>query len=154
MQFSLKVEGIKDVARDLENYSNRVRAGLLREVAKTTYGIHREAKENAPIGAEGTLKARIQASVVDLAGEAWSGAKHSLGVEMGQKPGTWPHVGDLMLWVKRKLRVPKNRLKSVTYLIGKKIFEKGTQAQPFFEPAVNKWRDKFYNNVNRLIRKA
>jgi len=153
MQLSLKIEGIQETNGELKKIDAKVRGGLIREVAKTTTNIHREAYSNAPMGAEGFLKKGIRFIVTDLAGEVFSSAKYSVGVEKGQKPGTWPHVGDLTRWVSRKLGVPKNRLKSVTYLIGKKIFEKGTDAQPFFEPAVKKHEKRFFRNVQRLINK-
>ena len=153
MQLSLKIEGIKDVNGQLKAIDEKVRAGLIKEVARTTTDIHREAYTNAPMGAEGFLKKNIKFVVTDLNGEVMSNAGYSVDVEKGQKPGKWPHVGDLTRWVSRKLGVPKNRLKGVTYLVGKKIFERGTDAQPFFEPAVKKYEKKFFANVQRMINK-
>ena len=153
MEYRLSIEGLDEVKKDLKHFNERVRAGLLSEVADTTTKIHKQAKEDAPMGAEGDLKRGVGQIVTDLTGEVWSGAAHSIAVEQGQKPGKWANVEDLMLWVKRKLRVPKNRLSSVTYLVNRKIFMKGTDAQPFFEPAVKKHGKDFHRRVMKLLKR-
>jgi hypothetical protein len=151
MQFSISVKGIDKVTRDLDKYSENVRKGITREVARTTTDIHRHAQQAAPMGAEGTLKRKINFAIADMVGEVWSGAEYSIGVEKGQKPGKWPQYDDLMRWVQRKLRVPKNKLKSVTFLVGRKIFEQGTKAQPFFEPQVRKHEKRFQNRILKVV---
>ena len=44
----------------------------------------------------------------------------------GRLPGTWPDVDELKKWVEGKLNIDEEEVDSVTYLIGRKIFEKGT----------------------------
>ena len=153
MDFKLQVSGIQKVNSELLKKNNKIRGGIMREVAKTATNIHKEARNDAATDT-GQLRAKIIFTVRDMAATVWSKAKYSIDVEKGQKPGRWPNPYELQGWVKRKLKVPKNKLKGVTYLVGKKIFEQGTDAQPYFEPAVKKHGKKFYNNVKRLIAKA
>lgn len=152
MQFSIEAIGAKELQRDLNKVDAKVRVGIIRAVAKTTYDIDREAKKNVPVH-EGQLKNSITPVVRDAQGQVSVRKEYGAGVERGQKPGTWPNVGDLMLWVKRKLKPQKKRLRSVTFLVGRKIFERGTPAQPFFEPAVEKHRKRFHRRIELMLKK-
>lgn len=152
MQFSLKVNGIADVNKYLSGYSKEVRQGVIKEVARTTANIHRQAFENAPIGAEGSLKRGVNSLAQGFAGEVWSSAAYSKDVEMGQKPGKMPNWYDLQRWVRRKLGIrKKGHLGAVTYVIQQKILKEGTKPNPFFSDAVNKYKDEFYRNIKRLL---
>jgi len=151
MQFSISVKGDRELSRALRGYNEKIRKGLMQEVAKTTYYIDDQAKTKVPTGATSYLRRSITPVVQDLAGTVSVNAKYGTDVERGQKPGTWPNKDDLMYWVRKKLKVPKNKLKGITYLISRKIHDKGTDAQPFFEPAVKKGQRKFFLGVKRLL---
>jgi len=150
MQFSISVRGDKELRKALRGYNEKVRKGLMREVAGTAAKIDREAKRNAPV-ATGLLRNRITFVVQDLAATVFSNAKYSTDVEKGQKPGSWPNRDDIERWARRKLKVPKNRLKSVAFLVSRKIHDKGTKAQPYFEPAVDKGQRWFYLRVKKRV---
>jgi hypothetical protein len=150
MQFSISVRGDKKLRKALRGYNEKVRKGLMREVAGTAAKIDREAKRNAPV-ATGLLRNRITFVVQDLAATVFSNAKYSTDVEKGQKPGSWPNRDDIERWARRKLKVPKNRLKSVAFWVSRKIHDKGTDAQPYFEPAVKKGERWFYLRVKKRV---
>lgn len=150
MQFSIRVDGVSDINRELKKYSEDVRKGVAREVAKTINEIRNDAVLNTPVHT-GKLRQSIHSEQSGVTGSVWVGAEYGVDVEQGQKPGRWPNVGDLMFWVKKKIKPPAKKLRSVTFLIGRKIFERGTQAQQFFEPAIRKYEKRFYNNIERLL---
>jgi hypothetical protein len=87
-----------------------------------------------------------------LAAIVWSGAKYSEDVERGTEPGRWPNRDDITRWVRLKIKPPQKRLKSVAYLVGRKIYKEGTKPQPFFEPAVKKYKQRYFNRVARIIK--
>lgn len=153
MQFSLSVEGIDDVKREFKRLDQKTRALLLGEVTDTVYRMRSDIKADAPRGAEGRLKGSISANVTDLQGEVWTNVDYAPDVERGQKPGRWPKVEDLMAWVKEVINPSKKKLRSVTFLVGRKIFERGTDKNPFFETNAKKWEKLFYKNVLRKIKK-
>ena len=175
MEFRLSIEGLDEVKKDLKQFNERVRAGLLREVKDTTLKIHKQAKEDAP-KVSGELHGGIAFANADLSGEVWSGAAHAIDVEKGTKgkgkwsrprksnsalkfvrPSRnyegWPNVEDLTYWVRKKINPPTKKLRSVVFLVGRKIYEKGTKAQPYFEPAVKKHGKDFHRRVMKLLKR-
>lgn len=95
------------------------------------------AKANAVVGATGLMRSGIAVSettdggfpAVIVAPNALYGGV----VEFGRKPGVWPPQGALTLWMQRKGIDPK-----LEYVIRRKIGKKGTKAQPFLIPALDK----------------
>lgn len=54
------------------------------------------------------------------------GVARLLFLEFGRRPGTWPPRDVIEAWVRRKLKVSDKEVKSVAYLVARKIKEKGT----------------------------
>lgn len=152
MQFSIEVEGAKQLSRDLDKVNHRVKSGIIRAVSKTTYGIDKDAKKGAP-SVSGRLRSGIRAVVRDAQGQVSASTKYSYDVEKGQKPGKWANVEDLMLWVRKVINPGRKRLRSVTFLVNRKIYKEGTTAQPFFEPAVEKHRKRFRRRIEIMLKK-
>lgn len=46
-------------------------------------------------------------------------------LDFGRRPGKWAKVAPLMKWVNLKIRPTPSKLRSTTYAINKKIFQKG-----------------------------
>lgn len=79
-------------------------------------------------------------------------------VEYGRGPskkkGEIPLEDSLKAWVHRKLGIAYGKeLDSATFLIARKIHRKGTKAQPFFAPAVQKIEDRLEEIVSKYIKK-
>lgn len=70
-------------------------------------------------------------------------------VEWGSRPH-FPPVAPLELWVRRKLRVPARRARSVAFLVARKISKRGTPAQPFLGPALEQSKG-FINAAMRSL---
>ena len=152
MQYGIEIDGIKDFNKYMKKVEKGTRDAIVRATAETATKIQGDARKAAPVDT-GQLRVKIQQRVTDKVGVVWSGAKYGEEVEMGRKPGKWANPYELMGWVKRKLGVQRNRLKSVTYLVNKKIYEKGTKAQPYFFPAVEKHEKRYVKRIMQLIKK-
>lgn len=150
MKFDLRVSGVNDVKRSLHKYSVETNKKLHKEVSNTTLRIHKDARLGIAVDT-GMAREKVDFTVGHLAGLVWSGASYSLDIERGQEPGRWPDLEILKGWVRRKLGVKGSRLRGVTFLVARKIYRKGTKAQPFFEPAVTKNKTRFFNRTRRVI---
>jgi len=135
--------------RDMFRYSKTVHDKLQREVASTATKIHKEASELAPSDTGG-LRQGIQMMVGQLTSLVWSSRKYSVDVEQGRGP-TPTTAKELVGWVRRKLKLRGGHMWAVATIIAKKITAFGTRAQPFFEPAVSKYKNRFFVNVRRII---
>lgn len=62
---------------------------------------------------------------------------YAAAVEYGSR-AHWPPKQEIDSWVYKKLRVAKDKVASVGFLVRRAISRKGTQPHPFFEPAVRK----------------
>lgn len=75
-------------------------------------------------------------------------------VENGRKAGKMPPPKILTAWVRKKLRIRKEKqAASVAFLIARKIAKKGTKAQPFFGPAVASQQKVIYNEIKTALMK-
>lgn len=109
-----------------------------------------------PVGVSGTLRGGTQAKVTGsgadrtIEGRVFNPSAYGMPVELGRRPGKQPPSSALELWVRRKLGVPENRVKSVAFLVARKIGRKGTTAVRMFAQAVNDGR----STVNALFDRA
>jgi hypothetical protein len=84
-----------------------------------------------PIGATAFLRnawgtdVRLGGSNVDVLGRIFNPMAHALPVERGARPH-FPPSSALELWVRRKLQVPEKMVRSVAFLVARKISRRGT----------------------------
>lgn len=100
----------------------------------------------------GLLRASIGTQIDEAKLQAWVGpglggrkaaglsgdpVNYGYYVEHGRRAGRRPPPIALALWVRRRLGVsdPK-QLRRVTYLVGRKIAQRGIRARPFLRPAI------------------
>jgi len=103
----------------------------------------------------GPLRQGTQASVTGTArsieGRVFNPSSYGMVVELGRTPGKrQPPSSALELWVRRKLGVPENRVKSVAFLVARKIGKQGTKAIKMFETSFNESK----GTINRLFDRA
>lgn len=79
-------------------------------------------------------------------------------IENGRQPGKWPPVNAIKEWIKIKpvTPFPTSNLKlptveQLTYLIGRKIKEKGIKARPLLASAIDTLMDEFESAVGDAI---
>lgn len=80
-------------------------------------------------------------------------------VEYGRKSGGMPPPKILTAWVRKKLRVRKEKdAERIAFAIAMKIAKKGTKAQPFFSPAVESQKkailEELKKAAERIINKG
>lgn len=64
-------------------------------------------------------------------------ANYADNVEFGRAAGTFPPIEPLQKWAERKLGISSKESRQVAWAIAKAIQERGIQASPFLEPAIN-----------------
>lgn len=135
----LSLSGLDALTRGLVQAPDVTRRELLATMTQGTLLVEREAKERMPKHT-GTTAASIASdafsSAVGVIGTVGSSQPSATFVELGTKPHR-PPVAALEPWVKAVLGVrdPK-KIKSVAFLVARKIARKGTKAQRPFGEAV------------------
>ena len=80
-------------------------------------------------------------------------------VERGRRPGKWPPEGPIQLWVMRKFGLSGQALQDATFLIRRKIGQRGTKGAAMFFRAWNEggerrvekfWRDVPVKAIKRF----
>lgn len=134
LAIELKVEGLEKFERRLKSTTLQRRQGVRRVVAGTAMGIQSDAKEDAPVDT-GILRASIMAVPYNegLSAEVFVNAEYGRDVEEGTGPH-FPPIEALEQWGKRK-----GLDLGAVYAIARHIAKSGTNAQPYFGPAVEKW---------------
>jgi len=136
---------IRDAAfqRRLKQVRKRSQKRFDEILQNATNKMHQRQVNLAPKGASKSLWQNIR---ITGKGITESKMNYSSSVEHGAEPH-WPNPEDLELWVKRKLKPSPKRLKSVSFLVARKISEKGTPAQPFMKPGWEHGRRVFMKDL-------
>lgn len=119
--------------RDLKHMDQTdLHRARLRALARIAALGRRGMQKLAPMGATARLKQGMHERILPhrLEARIVSKARHTRPVLHGSKPH-WAPVKPLERWVRRKLRVPLKRVKSVTYAVRRKIARRGTRKQDF-----------------------
>lgn len=75
-------------------------------------------------------------------------------VEYGRKSGGMPPPKILTAWVRKKLRVRKEKdAERIAFAIAMKIAKKGTKAQPFFSPAVESQKKAILEELQKAAKR-
>lgn len=148
---------LQRVVQRLSRKNRNIKAGVRREVSHSALAIQRMARQN--LRDQGAISTGRLRSAIDIryttdkmGAVIGANVNYAAGVEFGQKPGHWPNVGDLMRWVRRKITADRGEVRSATYLIGRKIFKKGTDAKPFLFPAAKMQWPHFRSNIMKVLK--
>ena len=113
---------------------NRIPASVLKKVSKSldrgSHEVAREAKSLVPLAFSTLINAIQVQSVSELVRDVVAKTDYALAVEKGTGPGGLPPVQSIEDWMKVK------GIEGDAFLIARSIAQKGTKAQPFFEPAL------------------
>ena len=149
---------LQKVINRYSRYDNNVRQGVQREVGHSALSIQSRARRLLRLhGAIATNRLRssinIRYTTDRLGAVIGTNVNYAGDVEEGQKPGRWPNVGDLMRWVQKKIvRSPMKEVRRITFLVGRKIYLKGTEAKPYMRPAGEKEWPNFVRNIKRVLK--
>jgi len=140
----------------------RLALALFRSMQDSAILIQSLAKVKAPV-ARGALRISIAQSVGledgHLVGRVGSGLPYAGVIERNRRPGTFPNVGELKLWVKRRLRISKeSQVSRIAFLIGRAIKRRGFKdpgklkyLTPAFEEAEPRVRLIFAGRITQAI---
>lgn len=102
--------------------------------------LEREVVERTPRGATGLLKQSVFGEVrgdgLALTGVVAASQAYAPVVELGRRKGSFPPLGPIQLWVRRKLNVPEERVRGVAFLIARKISKRGFPGRFMFRDAL------------------
>lgn len=158
----VKVDGLNKFLRDMEDAKKVIHDRLGRIIAKYTLLIHGEARRKAAVDT-GTMKARIEYVLEELAGEVIARAKYSAFIEFGTGPAGARTAGDgvppeyqhgsshgmppvdaLEGWARAHNTDP--------WAVAVAIMQRGgIDAQPFMRPAFDLYLPKFLREVKGVV---
>lgn len=152
----------KDVRRTvgkIELLKGKYKDAVNRAIASAALKVESAAKKNLTANGSvdtGNARAKTLHSLnpAEIEGVVKTAAKYGAVIEFGRRPGTFPPVEPIRLWVRRKLKVQAADVKGVAYLVGRKIKQQGIKPRPYLEPAFNDNLDPFRNRLKLEIKKA
>jgi hypothetical protein len=111
-------------------------------------------KPNTPVGVTGAARAGVQTSVsgvgVNMVGRVFNPVAHANAVETGRRPGSPPPTANLMLWVRRKLKVSDEDARGVAYVVARAIGRRGTKGAVPFRKAFIEKRSQVEATLNAI----
>jgi len=148
---------LQKVIQRMTKYNNNVRQGCQREVGHSALSLQRIAREQLRLTgaiATGRLRSSVNIRFTSdrLGAVIATNVNYAGDVEFGQKPGHWPNVGDLVRWVRKKITSNPKASRRIAYLVGRKIFQRGTKAKPYMFPAAEKIWPVFKRNIYRVLK--
>lgn len=82
------------------------------------------------------------------------GEGYASAVETGRKAGKMPPPNMLIAWAKKKLRLDDRTAEGVGWSIARKIARKGTQPQPYFQPAIDEYGEKVADEIAKRVKET
>ena len=123
---------------------------MLEEISQEA---ERRVMEKTPVGATSNLLGSTFAEVRGVPARegvvGWN-APYGVIVEGGRRPGRFPPIGPIELWVRRKLGVSEKKSHSVAFLVARKIARRGTPAQKVFERVFNEMQPLFQRELDKM----
>lgn len=144
---------LRKVEEALGKSAVKVREAAMRAIQKTTEDARNVAVREVPVDM-GTLKQSIKSEYGELEGKIITQMRYAAAVEYGSRPH-FPPVEPLVGWVRRnraKLGVKDKDIRSVAFLIARKISKRGTKARPFMKPAADQAEKDFNKNLQTALR--
>lgn len=160
---TIELEGLDRVLANFERITPEVAAAATKGLSRGGMYIIADAQRNlrtaghngGTVNNTGQLSNSGRTQVLDN-GEvecgffSKSGEGYAAYVEYGTR-AHWPPVAPLRAWTRKKLRVSEDRVKSVAFLVARKIARRGTSPHPFFQPAVEKNKKRVVDAVNEAV---
>lgn len=137
--------------RAFRRWSDRSNEVLIDALRQSAVEILAEAKEqirSKGIGYTGELAASGQIRIDEerLRAEVVFVSEHARFVEGGRSPGGYPPIPTIRAWARQKLGITDP---AVVWAIARRIAQRGTDPQPFLEPAIARIRGIRLNAILR-----
>jgi len=131
----------------LTKHLNRAIGRVVREMA-------RDARRGAPKASSTLTNSISQRLPSPLSGEVFAGVDYARMVEEGTGRGGFPPRRTLLDWIRTRRIEPRRAGmddNALAYVIGRSIARKGTPAQPYMAPALEKNRARAAKRVDDAI---
>ena len=153
VEMSITIRGDDKIRNKMKAVAKGVNGKPMKlAVMRASLKVEREAKRKVPVH-EGRLRNSITTQISreprGIIGKVGTKVKYAPFVEFGTRKH-FPPPSALERWVRLKLKVAQDQVKTVAFLVARKISKRGTKPQPFLRPALLESRAF----INREIRKA
>ena len=139
-------EGFKELRRRLDAATETARISVNDGLRAIGHIMVPTLKAHTPRGATGHLRTKTRFEVLTIGAEqelqvrqgaqTVGGAFYGRFVRGGRRPGRRPPIDALVPWVSKVLGVPAARVRSVAFLVARKIGKKGIAPNPYHERAL------------------
>lgn len=150
---SIDFSQIERYARRLGENSDLIQDELERAMTESVILVEGAVVKRTPVNT-GSLRQSIDRSVrgrlARIEGRVFTPSPYGLPVERGRKPGKFPPIAPIELWVRRKLQVSDSEARSVAFLVARKIARRGTKGAFMFQEGLEASRGK----VNKTFDQA
>jgi len=136
MAASLKIDGLERLQSGLRSAAAATPATMRAAMVEATLIVEGEARRLAPRDTgrlQGSISSRISGSGASIVGEVGPSVAYGLYVERGTRPH-WPPTAALGGWARRHGISP--------FAVARGISRRGTRAQPFMAPGLEKSRGR------------
>lgn len=127
---------------------------LDKAIGRVVRAMARDARKGAPKASSTLTNSINQRQPSPLSGEVYSGVDYARMVEEGTGRGGFPPKRALMDWIRDRRIQPRRAGMSddaLAFLIGRSIARRGTRAQPFMAPALDKNRAQATRRIDQAI---
>jgi hypothetical protein len=161
--YEFEARGLDEQIDLLMDFPDISQQELGKAMSKSVITIEGEAKPFVPVD-RGLLRASLGSEVkylgdmniIGRVGSSLGDEEYPRVMELGRKPGgKMPPLDALEPWVKRVIRPDEKNLRSVTFLVARKIAKKGIAAREFMKKAWERSQarvDKYFDDA--LVRIA
>lgn len=161
----MALDGLDEVLKGLETASDAVKIAAARGLSKGAMAIIADAQDNLRANKSvvtGLLRQSGKVQKVDeLTIDAGffdttnQNSGYALYVEYGRPPGKMPPPSQLEQWAYKKFQKrDRKEARGIGWALAVSIGRNGTEAHPFFEPAVRKNEKKVEKHVRDEVRKV
>ena len=130
-------------------YEKASRIEYLKAMTEAMNILETEVAQNTPVGVGGVLQGGIRGTVQThlrgVVGVEGPASKYGDVIERGRRPGRWPPRDAIELWVKRIIKPEAKKLKSMAFLVQRKVGKIGFKSKFMFRDAERKLKVRVIN---------
>ena len=159
----VRIEGLRNLHLNFDRVSREIlqeadeglKRGGMKIIASSQMNLRRNGTNNTGLLSNSGKVQKIEGGDGYDVGFFAKDAGYAEFVEYGRRAGRFPPLDIIQAWVKKKLRIDKEKFqKSIAFLIGRKIAKKGTVPHPFFTPAVSENEKEIVSCIEEAVNRV
>jgi len=149
---TIEEESLQRTLKRLAYIFPKIQKKVQGEVRRSALAIQSDARMRVPV-ASNRLRSSIRTQFRGdrLGARIGSKLQYAEYVEKGRRPGRMPPSSALEAWVRTKVSV--ENIKSIAFLIARKIGREGTKPQPYLLPAARKEKPRYFRAIRMILKK-